>query len=336
MVVVPVRLGLSRWQVVLNGHPLTLAVMILCGLAGLVAVGWAVATLLLANRLDRQAQKSRTGRRTLDQLRRRARGRILLAVPALLVGLVAVSVLAWAQPYAATPAALSATRSGDAVRVTQRLTWYEMQGIHRSAGGREVKPTIGFVFSPGARVDARAYAGLLRPLAQAGYLVIVLKEPFGVALLDVGHAQAAISVHPEIRSWAVGGHSLGGVAAASFADSHAFEVKALVLYAGYPARTLTRHDLLVLSVSGSADGLATPAKVEAAKADLPPGTRYVVVQGGVHGFFGDYGDQSGDGRPSVDRAVAQGEIVSSTRAFLQQLVPVPEKPVPKKPVPKKR
>ena len=185
------------------------------------------------------------------------------------------------------------------------------------------------MFYPGARVDARAYAHLLAPLARAGVLVVVLKEPFGIALTDAGQASAPMSVHPEIRSWAVGGHSLGGVAAASYADDHP-QVKALVLYAAYPSSALSRRDLKVLSVSGSADGLATPAKVDAARADLPPATRYVVVVGGVHAFFGDYGVQPGDGTPGVPRIVAQDRIVTATGDFLSLLDPSAAKVVPRK------
>jgi dienelactone hydrolase len=103
-----------------------------------------------------------------------------------------------------------------------------------------------------------------------------------------------------------------------------------VLYAAYPAGKLSRSDLRVLSVSGSADGLATPAKIQAAKADLPASTRYVVVAGGVHSFFGDYGVQSGDGTPTTSQAAAQAQVVTSTRALLASLAPRPKPPAKKR------
>jgi hypothetical protein len=325
MIAVPVWLGWTRWQVILNGHPSTLAVTILCALAGVVAMAWAMATLLLGARYDRESSLGQPGHRTTQQLLRRAKWRIGLAVPALGVCILMVSVLAWARPFAATEVALADMRSGGNVRISDRLTWYELQPFRKNAAGQEIKPRIGLVFSPGARVDARAYAHILRPLAAAGYLVVILKEPFGVALAEPNHAETVLEVHPEVTSWAVGGHSLGGVAASSFADSHA-KVKGLVLYASYPSVKLSRTNLKVLSISGGSDGLATPADITAAKPNLPPKTQYVAIKGGVHAFFGDYGNQPGDGNPTVSRAVAQTQIVKTTQAFLAGLAP----PVKKK------
>ncbi|MET0693841.1 MAG: alpha/beta hydrolase [Propionibacteriaceae bacterium] len=325
MVAVPVWLGWTRWSVILSGHPLTLTVTILCAMAGVVAVAWAIATLLVGDRYDMEITPGQPGYRTPAQIRRRAEWRIGLAVPALVICLATVSVLAWSRPFAATDIAIAATRSGDNVRVSDRFTWFEMQSVREDSLGREIKPRAGLIFYPGARVDSRAYAHLFKPLANAGYLVVVLKSPFGIALADVDKAQSVLDVHPEIATWAVGGHSLGGVAASSFADDNPARVKGLLLYASYPSSAMTRTDLKVLSLSGTNDGLATPADIEKSKPDLPPSTRYVAIKGGVHSFFGDYGDQPGDGTPTVSRAVAQTQIVKFTQAFLVSITPVPKK-----------
>jgi hypothetical protein len=325
MVAVPVWLGWTRWSVILNGHPVTLAVTILCALAGVVAVAWAVATLLLGARFDREVASGEVRHRTTDQLRRRARWRIGLAVPALVVCLATVSLLAYSHPLAATEVAVEATRSNARVRVADRFTWYEMQSARKDSEGREVKPKTGLIFYPGARVDARAYAHILQPLAAAGYLVVVLKEPFGLGLIHVNHAETVLEVHPDITTWVVGGHSLGGVAASTFADEHAPKVKGLLLYASYPAGKLKRSDLKVVSISGSADDLATPADIGASKPNLPPKAQYVVVRGGVHAFFGDYGVQPGDGTPTVPQAVAQAQITRSSLALMASVVPVARK-----------
>ena len=54
MVAVPVWLGWTRWSAILSGHPLLLLLVIVCALAGLVAVAWSVASLILGGRLDRE------------------------------------------------------------------------------------------------------------------------------------------------------------------------------------------------------------------------------------------------------------------------------------------
>ena len=321
MVGVPLWLGWTRWSVLLNGHPAMLFAGILCALGGVVALAWSVATLLLGARFDEGARPGEPGHRTPRQVRRRSRWRIVLAVPALLLSCLVTGLLVYARPYPASAVAVAAMSTSASVRVSDRLTWFELQSTRRSAAGREVRPTTGLVFSPGARVDPRAYAQLLKPLATAGYLVVVLKEPFGLAVLQGNQSGAPIKVHPEITRWAVGGHSLGGVTAAAYADAHPGLVRGLVLYGSYPAQQLDRTDLAVLSVSGSNDGLATPADIAEAKPRLPAKTTYVVLAGGIHSYFGDYGDQSGDGQPQVDRKTAQAQIVKSTQALLASLTP---------------
>lgn len=52
---------------------------------------------------------------------------------------------------------------------------------------------------------------------------------------------------------------------------------------------------------------------------LTPDTHYMVIDGGVHGFFGDYGEQPGDGVPAVSREVGSAEIVAFTTAFLERM-----------------
>jgi hypothetical protein len=322
MIAVAVWLGWTRWQSILNGHPVTLVCGIACGLLGFVAVAWAIATLAIGARLDRGGDPDHPGRRTPDQIRRRARIRVILAIPALLVCGALVAALVYARPLPATTVATTALRTQDNIQVIERLSWYEMTPTKQDKTGRVIKPTVALLFSPGARVDPRAYAHILRPLADAGNLVVVLKEPFGFALLDPGHASTVIKLHPEIEHWAIGGHSLGGVSAATFADAHS-EIGGLVLFGSYPAKNLMRTDLRVTSISGSQDGLTTPADIAASKSKLPPTTTYVEVPGAVHSWFGDYGDQPGDGIPAGDRVAGQAEITKATQGLLASLVPPP-------------
>ncbi|HKN42495.1 MAG TPA: alpha/beta hydrolase, partial [Propionibacteriaceae bacterium] len=232
--------------------------------------------------------------------------------------------LAYARPFVATPTATVGLRSEKGVRFSDRLGWYELVPARQDSAGEEIRPTIGLVFVPGARVDSRAYAHILRPLAEAGYLVAVLKEPFGFAILDPNHGKKVLDLHPEISHWVVGGHSLGGTVAASLADDDE-RVEGLLLLASYPADPIIRSDLKVVSISGSADGLATPTEIEASRAKLPPDTAFVVIDGAVHSSFGDYGEQPGDGIPTIDRTAAQAEVDKAALALLVAVAPPPAK-----------
>jgi Alpha/beta hydrolase family len=325
MIGVPVWLGWTRWQAILNGHPAMLVATIACGMIGFVAGAWSIATLALGARQDREGDPRHPAHRTAQQIGHRAILRVALAVPALLVCAAVVAGVLWARPYQATAPATAAMYSGEDVLVTDLVGWYEMQGQRKDKDGRLIKPTTGLIFIPGSRIDPRAYAALLRPLAAAGYFVAVLKAPFGVASTVPNQPQEVLDVHPNIKYWAVGGHSLGGATAAAFADSHQ-PVMALVLYAAYPTERIVRTDLKVLSISGSSDGLATPARIEAAKPDLPLSTLYLVIEGGVHSTFGDYGEQPGDGTPAVDPTAAHAEIEKATADLLASLTPPPAKP----------
>lgn len=323
MVAVVGWVGWTRGRVILNGHPAAVVLTLATGLLGFVALAWAIASLVMGDRLDREGDDpDRPVRRTRAQLERRARARILLAVPALVLALVAVALLGYSRPLGATPDALTALRSENGVRLVDRVTWYELVPSVEDARGTSVRPTTGLVFLPGARVDPRAYAPELRKVAQAGYLVVVLKEPFGFSIADRDHAATIIENHPEVEHWAVGGHSLGGTVAASFADDDR-RVEGLLLLASYPSARLERADLQVTSVSGDLDRLVTPDDITRSRANLPADTAYVVVPGASHASFGSYGRQPDDGTPTADPVAVQDEVAAAAVALLAAITPEP-------------
>jgi hypothetical protein len=326
MIAVSVWLGWTRWPAILNGHPAMLIAGIACGLLGFIAVAWAIGSLTVGDRQDREGS-GHPAHRTSKQVLRRAHWRIIFAVPALVLALLLVVVLAYARPFVATPTATAALRSGNGVRLADRLGWYELIPARQDPSGDVIRPTAGLVFLPGARIDSRAYANVLRPIAEAGYLVAVLKEPFGFSFLDADHGKKVLDVHPEITNWLAGGHSLGGSTAALLADQDE-RVKGLVLFASYPGDPLVRDDLQVVSISGTADGFTTPADIEASKGNLPPATSYVAINGAVHSSFGDYGEQPGDGIATVDRTTVQAQINKATLGLLASLSPPPPPPPP--------
>lgn len=179
----------------------------------------------------------------------------------------------------------------------------------------------GVLFQPGALVDARGYVALLRPLAEAGYPVVIPKQPLGIAFLAVGALDDVRERFPAVDGWVVGGHSLGGTVAALEADSADEETRSpavgLLLYASYPAGDI-RDSLTVpvLSISGSADGLATPEQIDASRDDLPADAEFVEIAGAAHAQFGAYGPRSGDGEPTIDDDAARERITAATLRFV--------------------
>lgn len=235
-----------------------------------------------------------------------------LRIAGALITVLLTVVVVYTRPLSAEQVALDAVADGDGVEISDGATSLVM---------RPADPArTGLVFYPGAKVDPRAYARLLRPLAEAGFPVIVAKQPYNLAILDIDAADRWIGVaDDDVDRWVVGGHSLGGAMAASYASDERSELVGLLLHAAYPAGDLSDRDLAVASVSGTRDGLSTPDKIADSVADLPAPTEFVAVEGAIHAHFGDYGTQRGDGEPTVDRATAQRDIVAATLAFLERV-----------------
>jgi hypothetical protein len=320
MIIVPILIALGGLRATLVGHPVNLVLTVICLVVGVVGVLWAAASLILGQRYDEEDRSGRRPRRrTPEEMRQQAKRRIILAVPALVISLLLVIAVGYASPRVATERALGELSSDAKVRVVDKLTWYELVPDRKDKYDNVIAPTTGLVFYPGGRIDPQAYAATLRPLAEAGYLVAVLKVPLSLAMIDIGHAGSVINVHPEIDAWAVSGHSVGGVAAAAYVDDDE-RVDGLVLYAAYPAAKIKRTDFTALSLFGSADEQTTPARVDATKSLLPEKTRYVRLEGATHDVFGDYGETSGDGTADQESRAA---IVKETVALLEAIKPAP-------------
>lgn len=159
-------------------------------------------------------------------------------------------------------------------------------------------PISGFIFYPGGLVPAQAYAPLMQALAEEGVLCVVPVMPFRLAVLDMDAADGIASQYPDITRWAIGGHSLGGAMAASYAAGHGEDFSALVLLAAYSTAELP-EDLSVVSVYGDADGVMNREKYAEYRANLPESAAEVVIPGGNHAQLGDYGLQKGDGTAMI-------------------------------------
>ncbi|USZ68154.1 alpha/beta hydrolase [Halorussus salilacus] len=161
----------------------------------------------------------------------------------------------------------------------------------------ETNSTTGLVFYPGARVAPDAYYRALAPLVtRANVTVFVPTMPLNVALLDPDAAESIRTSHPHIRTWAVGGHSLGGVAACQYTDSNPGDVRGLVLLASYCNGDVSDQSLAVLSVTGSADTVLDRENYRAGRTRLPPNATFHEIRGMNHTQFGSYRGQRGDSR----------------------------------------
>jgi Alpha/beta hydrolase family len=227
---------------------------------------------------------------------------------------VVIGFVAWGSIIPAPmPEAIAAMQSDSGVIVTTE-PWLVFQPT-------QTTPTTGLIIYPGGRVDPRAYAPQAHAIAEKGYLVVIVPMPLNLAVLGSGRASSVIQAYPEIEKWVIGGHSLGGAMAASYAYNHTDQIDGLVLWASYPASSndLSQTKLKTASISASLDGLSTPDKIEASRSLLPADTTWVQIQGGDHAQFGWYGDQSGDNPAIISREDQQAQIVQSTLDLLSSI-----------------
>ena len=176
-------------------------------------------------------------------------------------------------------------------------------------------PPAGLIFYPGGKVQPESYAPLLTRFAQKGITSILVKPLFNLAILDMDAADGIIDQFPDIQTWLLAGHSLGGVAASDYLSRHESEYVGIILLAAYPSSDLSDYAGNVLLIYGSNDGVMNREKYAEAKAKLPNSAHEEIIDGGNHAFFGNYGFQEGDGTPNITHEEQQEKTASALPAL---------------------
>ena len=164
------------------------------------------------------------------------------------------------------------------------------------------------IFYPGAKVEYTAYLPILEKLRQNGIASVLMKMPFNMAIFSVNAADKAFDELSGIDHWFIGGHSMGGAMASSYAAGHQEKVKGLVLMGAYIYGDVAPKD--ALTVYGTLN------------ADLEKHIDYtdnvVIIQGGNHAQFGNYGEQKGDPKALISREEQQDIAVQAILSFIRE------------------
>lgn len=163
----------------------------------------------------------------------------------------------------------------------------------------------GMIFYPGAKVEFSAYAPIMERLSENGVLCVIVHMPGNMAVMDSNAADRVMNSFPKVSTWYIGGHSLGGAMAAGYALSHSDQLKGLVLLGAYSTNDLHDTDLRVLSVYGSEDQVLNHENYRKYRQNLPDNAVEQIIEGGCHAYFGNYGEQAGDGVPAIAREKQQ-------------------------------
>jgi pimeloyl-ACP methyl ester carboxylesterase len=230
-----------------------------------------------------------------------------VTIAAILVATLAAGTLAWA----ASPMMAEETPLADAAH------W---AAITENAGGVVLTPAQpngeGLIFFAGARVDPAAYADKLSGVAASGVTVVIARPTLNFAILETRPLATWQGLAPGVGSWAVGGHSLGGVRACMYAADPENTVTALVLFGSYCSVDLSGSGLPVLSLAGENDRLSTPAEIADAAPLLPADAVFTTIPDASHAQFGDYGTQPGDGPQEADDTAVRAAITDAVAALL--------------------
>jgi pimeloyl-ACP methyl ester carboxylesterase len=164
----------------------------------------------------------------------------------------------------------------------------------------------GLIFYPGGKVEAISYLPLLSKLQDNGITCVLAEMPFNLAVFDINAADRVYEKLPQIKNWYIGGHSLGGAMASAYAGGHMDRIRGLILLGAYIYGDINADD--ALTVYGTEDqGLE--------KIDYT--TNVIVIDGGNHAQFGNYGPQDGDGEATILPETQQDIAVQSILDFIK-------------------
>lgn len=173
---------------------------------------------------------------------------------------------------------------------------------------QEKNTNTGFIFYPGGKVEATAYAPLLKKLSEKGIVCILIKMPLNLAVFDINAAQGIDKKFPNIQNWYIGGHSLGGAMASNYAVNNSDKFKGLILLGAYPVKS---SDIPILEVYGSEDKVLNKGKLDNTK-------NVFELAGGNHAYYGNYGEQNGDGTATITRQEQQEQTVNVITQFIEE------------------
>jgi pimeloyl-ACP methyl ester carboxylesterase len=147
---------------------------------------------------------------------------------------------------------------------------------------KETDSSIGVLVYGGGKVDPLSYAYL----SQLEANVFWLRFPFNLAVFGIQRGQQVIDQYPEIETWIVVGHSLGGAMGSVFSQNNP-SIQGVVYLASYPVNP---SDQPSLALFATLDGLLD---YQDYLDRFLPG-QVVLIEGGNHAGFGEYGSQAGD------------------------------------------
>jgi hypothetical protein len=232
-------------------------------------------------------------------------------VSIIIIGVLGMLVWSKTGTYPARMVALSALESTDKVTITQDK-WIVFEPVKET--------DTGMIFYPGGLVVPTAYAPILHQIAEEGVLVIVTPMPLNLAIFNTGAANAVIDAYPQISTWILAGHSLGGASAAIFAENNSNRIDAIAFWDSYPPNSadLSDNNISAISIFGTTNDSPNTENFNDYKHLLPEDAIFIGIEGANHAQFGDYGPQKGDVVASMSLAEQHEQVAKFMLDFINQ------------------
>ncbi len=165
------------------------------------------------------------------------------------------------------------------------------------------------IFYPGALVEAVAYLPILENISDTcGITCILVEMPFNLAFFGANAAEDIIEDYgDQYESFYIGGHSLGGGMASSFASDNPELVDGLILMGAYIYGDYSDENALTIYGTFN-DNL---------EESMDYTENIVIIDGGNHAQFGNYGKQDGDPDATITPEEQQEIAVMAIAEFLE-------------------
>ena len=206
--------------------------------------------------------------------------------------------------YPASERAKSFLKGDEVIDLNINQYWYHFDN--------KASDDTALIFYSGAKIDPVAYSPICNSLAHSGVDVYLIKMPLYFPLLNVNASNRVIALNKHNNIYLIG-HSLGGTTEAMYlSKSYNPVIKGIIFLASYPTVKLN-DSLKCLSIYGSNDLVLNKATYNKNIPLFPSNYKEVIIEGGNHSNFGDYGLQRRDGVATISNEeqanIAKNEII---------------------------
>jgi pimeloyl-ACP methyl ester carboxylesterase len=188
---------------------------------------------------------------------------------------------------------------------------------------RRVPERMGVVVYPGAYVDIHGYVPTLKPVAAAGYRVVIVPMPFELAVFGIDRVLDVQAANPDVKRWALVGHSVGGAMGPLFASRHPDALAGVIIWDSYPPSMakFAAYPKPVWHIHRARPDGSPPPSFAAERGEFPKDSVWVPIRGGIHMQFGSFaeGGYQEDWPAGISREAQQAQVARATVRALEAM-----------------